>query len=407
MSGFDDGLRQDLSDIADRATPSPTAWEAIQTRIVEQAEPEMEVIMLDKAPPPTPRSRLWILSAAAVLLLVGGITLLARSDDDPATILANSPNPSEDVVDADGVVPGGEPTLVAEPDPEAEAAIAGIWLSPRGGVWRFSDGVIAVNGVYTDEFTYVARDTTIELIDEVCRADVPGTYEWAIAGDVLALTVVSDECSWRERDLDGVTFHRAEPDQQSAEDLVGVWLSSQGGAQSGVWTLGDDGEIVIKGRGADQFTYAATDATIELIDEDCGPDLPDIYEWVIAGDVFGLTVVRDECGVGNELDGVTFQRVKLAEQRAEDLLGVWESTRETVGTWSIEERAISVTGGDISGASYTATDTTIELKDAECGVARPGIYEWVIAGDVLALTLVSDECNRSDSLDGSRFHRAN
>jgi len=43
--------------VGSRATPSPTAWEAIQTRITEQADqPEMEIIMLEKAPPPAART---------------------------------------------------------------------------------------------------------------------------------------------------------------------------------------------------------------------------------------------------------------------------------------------------------------------------------------------------------------
>ena len=47
MSRFTHRLERDLDQIADRASPSSTAWESIVTRIDERAdEPDMEVIML-------------------------------------------------------------------------------------------------------------------------------------------------------------------------------------------------------------------------------------------------------------------------------------------------------------------------------------------------------------------------
>jgi hypothetical protein len=101
-------------------------WEAIQTRIAEQADqPEMEIIMLDKAPPP--RTGLWILSAAAaVLLVVGSFVLLTRSDDDPAAAVAGDADTPEEIVDGEAPAPV-EPTSVEaapEVDPEADTAEA-------------------------------------------------------------------------------------------------------------------------------------------------------------------------------------------------------------------------------------------------------------------------------------------
>ncbi len=96
MSRFDDRLEQDLSHIGDRATPSPTAWEAIQTRIAEQAdEPEMEIILLDKNRLQKPRSqRGWVLSAAAALIvIVGGAFALTRLGDGECPLVTSTETP--------------------------------------------------------------------------------------------------------------------------------------------------------------------------------------------------------------------------------------------------------------------------------------------------------------------------
>ena len=78
MTRFTERVERDLGQIADRATPSSTAWEAIRHRIDEQdtSEPTMEVIMLDpnRTHPPA-RSRTWMAVAAAIaaLALIGGL----------------------------------------------------------------------------------------------------------------------------------------------------------------------------------------------------------------------------------------------------------------------------------------------------------------------------------------------
>ena len=80
MSRLDDQLERHLTQIAGRATPSPTAWETIQSRIATEApHPEMEITMLSDADP-NPRTR-WPLmagAAAVLVLVVGGIVLLNR-----------------------------------------------------------------------------------------------------------------------------------------------------------------------------------------------------------------------------------------------------------------------------------------------------------------------------------------
>lgn len=101
MSRFDERLERDLRHIAERATPSSTAWEAIQTRVAEQADHlELEITMLMPNPTPDRSIRTWILgAAAAVLLVVGGLYVaLSGGDDSPLRVTdtdtADTPTPS-------------------------------------------------------------------------------------------------------------------------------------------------------------------------------------------------------------------------------------------------------------------------------------------------------------------------
>ena len=79
MSRFEQDVEVGLRQIADRATPSPDAWDSILNRIADQ-EPihETEIIMLTDN---TIRTRHWPLLAAAaavVGLLIGGLVLVNR-----------------------------------------------------------------------------------------------------------------------------------------------------------------------------------------------------------------------------------------------------------------------------------------------------------------------------------------
>jgi hypothetical protein len=129
MTRFTDRVTRDLHQIADRSTPSSTAWDSIRTRIESQTnQPTMEVIMLSPDRNDSPK-RGWMLAAAAVagLALVGGLVFATtRSDDDtvpadtPTATLPAEPAPDAEVdpeVDPDAeavVVPAPEPTTAAE-----------------------------------------------------------------------------------------------------------------------------------------------------------------------------------------------------------------------------------------------------------------------------------------------------
>ncbi len=115
MSRFDDNFGHDFGVIAERVTPSPTAWEEIQQRIADR-EPttETEIIMLTDN---TTRTRRWPLVAAAAAvaaLAITGIALVNRGDDaevpaEPPTPTI-APAPDSGQVDEQTAEPTAEPT---------------------------------------------------------------------------------------------------------------------------------------------------------------------------------------------------------------------------------------------------------------------------------------------------------
>jgi hypothetical protein len=122
MTRFTDRVERDLSQISDHATPSSTAWEAIQHRIGEQdthsnSESTMEVIML--APDTNklskrPRTPLLLAAAAAAVALIGGLIVVSSRDGAPEP--TDRPEPTPTVPATDPAV-SGDPTPVAV-DPE-------------------------------------------------------------------------------------------------------------------------------------------------------------------------------------------------------------------------------------------------------------------------------------------------
>ena len=123
MTRFTDRVTRDLHQIADRSTPSSTAWESIRTRIDEQThQPTMEVIMLSPDHNTEPK-RGWMLAAAAVAALVvaGLVFVMTRSGDDtapadrpPVTVpVEPAPDTVQDPTTTTEVVPEPEPVTVA------------------------------------------------------------------------------------------------------------------------------------------------------------------------------------------------------------------------------------------------------------------------------------------------------
>jgi hypothetical protein len=122
MTRFTERVTRDLDQIADRSTPSSTAWESIRTRIESQVDqPTVEVIMLSPDRNDSPK-RGWMLAAAAVaaLALVGGLVFATTRSDDDDTVPADTPEvttPVDPAPDAE-VDPDADPIVVPAPDAE-------------------------------------------------------------------------------------------------------------------------------------------------------------------------------------------------------------------------------------------------------------------------------------------------
>lgn len=121
-------------------------------------------------------------------------------------------NGDEGAADGDGAAAASPSDLI------------GRWAATNrapGTTWEVGDEVIAANlvvGGSSDmtresvETEYTATDTTLEMGDETgtvpCPAGQVGIYEWAIDGDVLTVTLVSDGCQGRAEHNDGMTLER-------------------------------------------------------------------------------------------------------------------------------------------------------------------------------------------------------
>lgn len=83
MTQLTDRLERDLREIASGARPSPSAWESIATRLGDDAEPEVELLLA----PASDRSRRAVRLAlvAALVVIAGTITVLSRAGDDHST----------------------------------------------------------------------------------------------------------------------------------------------------------------------------------------------------------------------------------------------------------------------------------------------------------------------------------
>ena len=180
MTRFTDGLsgrlERDLTQISDQASPSSTAWEAIQHRIDEQdsqpnSEPTMEVIMLD---PDTnrlhkrPRTGLLVAASIAALALIGGLVVLANRDDvAPPADLPEPTVPSTEPIEDAAITPlpsGDEIT-------DAPVGVESF------GVTRFNavePGDIADIGEgYRLQVLSVTEDATAEVLDRFESIDPP------------------------------------------------------------------------------------------------------------------------------------------------------------------------------------------------------------------------------------------
>ncbi len=86
MNRLSERVRRDLNVIADRVTPSPTAWDSILSRIQTQSdEAGVEVVWRDPDDQKTGSRRritLWVGAAASAVLITVGVLALTRGGED-------------------------------------------------------------------------------------------------------------------------------------------------------------------------------------------------------------------------------------------------------------------------------------------------------------------------------------
>lgn len=193
MRNLDDRLRHDLTDIAGQATPSPTtAWEAIQSRIAEQADhPETEIIMLQTDPRNDHRLDGRVLAAAAaVLVLLIGVTIALFSNGDSNSL---------DVTDTETTVP----VTTSTPAPPTTEAV---------------DPVTTVVGNEAAELDAAAASDALAIAEQFI--DARNAYDGAAVRELL-----SDSATMRDdlqRNPDGVFRSVDEVDFARTSDFDGV-----------------------------------------------------------------------------------------------------------------------------------------------------------------------------------------
>jgi hypothetical protein len=98
MNRLERQIERNLRQIADRATPSPDAWNSILTRIADQdPDTETEIIMLTEATPRSTRRWLLLASAAAAVLAIIGATVIAFAVNDTNSDDDQTPSPAATV----------------------------------------------------------------------------------------------------------------------------------------------------------------------------------------------------------------------------------------------------------------------------------------------------------------------
>ena len=91
MNRLSERVRRDLNVIADRATPSPTAWDSILSRVDAQSdEADIEVVWRDPEDQESPsrkRITLWVGVAASAVLITVGVVASTRGGDDAVRLV--------------------------------------------------------------------------------------------------------------------------------------------------------------------------------------------------------------------------------------------------------------------------------------------------------------------------------
>lgn len=259
MSRFDEQFDHDLSVIAERVSPSPTAWEEIQQRIADRApNTETEIIMLTDN---TLTKRRWPLVAAAAAvaaLAITGIALVNRGDEPDAP--ANPPAPT--------IAPDGEDDPTTEQDTDGQVVDEQLTGEPIDGA---SASTLPAVGEQVEPGEYasnaIGTPFTIELGEgstapwTVISNDESGVQIWSddTAREFIAIGRIG---SWMNFDEARDEQHRG-AGSIPGDDLDG-WI-----AANGVIVVDTD-EVEVGGRTA-QYRQIRLDTTPGATADWCPP----------------------------------------------------------------------------------------------------------------------------------------
>jgi hypothetical protein len=220
-------IERDLRQIADRAAPSPNAWNSILTRIANQApDTETEIIMLTETNPTTTRRWLPFAAAAAVIaILVAGIafTVNRGSDDDqdpspaattvaPTTVAPTTVAPTT----VTGFFAGGDGVSVTFDKPNGWAVFQGWLVSTSGAGLAFWD----LRNIYAEGCQWVLVDPPIgPTVDDLVAAltNVPA-YAATAPVDVTVDGYVGKKIEFTVPD-----YNKDECKVKSGSGVYGLW----------------------------------------------------------------------------------------------------------------------------------------------------------------------------------------
>lgn len=381
MTRFTDRVTRDLHQIADRSTPSSTAWDSIRTRIDEQTDqpPTMEVIMLSPDRNDQPK-RGWMLAAAAVagLALVGGLVFATtRSDDDtvpadtPTATLPAQPAPDAEV-DPDTeavVVPAPDPTTAAEVAPEPVPEPVTVTLTGTFSATKEFQSALSRTGVVGEQ-TWVGR-TQFEgqvsgtAYDTGQLWNIPGGSFEYIEGDLTAtiegLGVGSLNYRGSAQTVDGVwssesviAFGTAAFEGASGTLVLTPDPATPNDSSTGTyeWTItvppkGSLKTVTVNGNGSDQ-DFAAGQSDVE-------GEVPYSATTVFEGDMTGLAPHSGTAWVLNPTMTVGVGEFEFTG----DIAGLGTGTMTYTDVWVNENGssvyAVYITGGtgDFEGITGT------------------------------------------------------
>jgi hypothetical protein len=368
MTRLERTLERELRQIADRATPSPDAWESIRTRIADQGpHQETEIIMLTENTTPTRRWPLVAAAAAVVALAVAGVALVNRADDveEPA-------EPPAPTVAPETTLPATTTTEAAAPGASA-LPLPGAALEPG----RYTSDSLGVPIAFDLDVGETAAWTIMK--------NEPGSI-WLISdGSDQELLAIGRLGSWYD------------PTQARTENVTGLgsippddidgWM-----VRNSVIVVDGD-EVEIGGRPA-EYRRFRLDTTPGATGDFCGSSAPCLWAATGSADVVGGTADPLEVGLDREqsiwvIDMGEFEPVYVfaAARLGADADQQWfaDVVQPIVDSMTFGDPAPAVDGGTARVPErITVTAEMVVTQTGEPNLEEPWPIErtGTIAGDI-------------------------